>query len=145
MLGASAIFVIVFVPELRKKLVPMDTWVGLASAVTVIALASRNTGIWPFFRRLLESRPLLFLGAISYSVYLVHQPLLVLFYRLAAPYLSARDSLLFIVLVGIPMSIAVAAVFYLFCERPFTIHPTRKSSSFSETFPILPLSTPAKE
>jgi peptidoglycan/LPS O-acetylase OafA/YrhL len=69
-------------------------------------------------RRLLESRALVGLGAFSYSLYLIHYPILSLINlaTLSLP-LSADLRLLLQVAVATPLSMAVAYIFYLLVER----------------------------
>lgn len=70
----------------------------------------------PWWRGLLETRPVLFLGRISYSLYLLHMAVLLLVTRWLAPTgPSASVALLLSVLGG---SIALAAIFHRGVERP---------------------------
>lgn len=61
------------------------------------------------------------LGQFSYSIYLMHFPLLQVFWQLALQN-SAWDSLTkygIIMLLGVPLVIGACWLFYLVCERPF--------------------------
>jgi peptidoglycan/LPS O-acetylase OafA/YrhL len=71
-------------------------------------------------QRILESRPLVKLGVFSYSIYLVHDPLLALF-NLSTLQLniSANARLALQIGVAIPLSIACAYIFYVLVERRF--------------------------
>ncbi len=70
--------------------------------------------------RVLESRPAVILGAFSYSLYLVHFPIVVMTnivaFNLGVP-LLARVGLT--LAVGVPVSLVVAYLFHLVFERPF--------------------------
>jgi peptidoglycan/LPS O-acetylase OafA/YrhL len=67
--------------------------------------------IWRPWSRLLESRIVQWCGAISFSLYLVHEPLIK-----AAAFVSPGSAP--VILAAIGVSIAVAWVFYVACERP---------------------------
>ena len=91
---------------------------GLAAVVpclgTGILLVTGNTGP-NFVRSVLENRVLVFIGLISYSLYLWHWPLLV-FLRLRfvqtelSPLLTA---------IGVVLSFSIAIISWHFIERPF--------------------------
>ena len=80
-----------------------------AGAVLVVALAVR----WRGFRRLLETRPAQWLGRISFSLYLVHVPVIA---TTAYFFGSSRWWLVF--LVSIPVSTGVAVLFQRWIEAP---------------------------
>ena len=76
--------------------------IGAASAVAMAAFC-------PPLTRILSSKPLAALGTISFSLYLVHEPIvLAMSFLFGTPYSW----------LAIPVSILVAAVFYRFVERP---------------------------
>ncbi|MDP7570685.1 MAG: hypothetical protein QF391_03660, partial [Myxococcota bacterium] len=81
-------------------------------AALLIALA---LGFAPW-RRVLETRPALFLGRISYSLYLLHIGVLLLCTRLIAP-ASAASGLLLVGAV-LALSIAASLAFHRLVERP---------------------------
>ena len=72
-------------------------------------------------RRLLNAPAVVGLGAFSYSVYLLHSPLLGLFnlLTLSLP-LSADLRLLLLLGAGVPLAVFASYLFYLVAERPFT-------------------------
>lgn len=101
---------------------PMDALVGLATACFLITLTHNERGItgpsiWNTWLR----RPLLLtLGAFSYSLYLIHAPVLALvdlFNRKNG--ISGAAALCLIMAAGIPLSLAAAYLFHLAFERPF--------------------------
>lgn len=101
-----------------------DVLVGCAAASLLLfgaraAVAGRDSAR-PHVIRLLEWRPILWLGAISYSLYLVHFPLLSL---LDAPAYSAHWTpaarLAAMYGIGVPLCLAAAYRFHLLFERPF--------------------------
>ncbi len=87
-------------------LVPAAVLVG-ASAIVVVAIG------WDPARRLLERRTLQWLGKVSFSLYLVHEPIVVLIGTL----FPERWAWL-VPVVAIPVAVAVAAVFRRWVEAP---------------------------
>lgn len=79
----------------------------LAGVVVIVAAAA----FWPAFRNLLSTRLLQWLGAISFSLYLVHEPIIVAFAHLF------EGSRLAIV-ASIVVSLVVAQLFWMLVERP---------------------------
>jgi peptidoglycan/LPS O-acetylase OafA/YrhL len=81
-------------------------------AAGLIALALGRPG----WRRWLEARPVLFLGRISYSLYMLHIVVLVLCTRVVEP----SDPLSGLALLGLVMalSVALSALFHRTVERP---------------------------
>jgi len=69
--------------------------------------------------QILESRPALALGSFSYSLYLVHAPVIAICYALlrALP-LAPLGMLAVMLLIGIPAALLFSYLFYLACERP---------------------------
>jgi peptidoglycan/LPS O-acetylase OafA/YrhL len=96
----------------------IDVFVGL---ITVAALMRMSLGRWPLLRKALESRPLAFVGTFSYSLYLIHAPLIQLVWQyLVHPLGFSRNAeFLLLFLIGTPLILACSYVFYLGCERPF--------------------------
>ncbi|MDR9827330.1 acyltransferase family protein [Vibrio sp. FNV 38] len=95
----------------------------LGAAAVIMAGSLSNTSNW--VSKVLASRPLVYIGLLSYSLYLVHWPITVFFkyYRLSA--LSVSDSLL---VVGV--SFCVAMVSYYWVELP----ARRGQWSYSQVF-----------
>lgn len=65
----------------------------------------------PVLSRVLGSRPFAFLGLISFSLYLVHEPIVVALEKLMPTAVS-------VVLVAVPVSLVVATAFWWAVERP---------------------------
>jgi peptidoglycan/LPS O-acetylase OafA/YrhL len=85
-----------------------------------------------FCGQLLSTRPVVFVGLISYSLYLWHWPLL----ALSRLYIGMTDLPLWISAVAIVLSIAVATLSYYFVERPFRtpgVFSRRQIFTFSGT------------
>jgi peptidoglycan/LPS O-acetylase OafA/YrhL len=98
-----------------------DALVGLATAALLIHCA-RNPG--SLARRLLSSPPVVKVGHFSYSLYLVHLPVVALCYFLVrALALGPVAHVLVLLAVATPASLAVAYAFHLLVERHF-MQPT---------------------
>lgn len=80
-----------------------------AGAVLVVLLAVR----WQRFRRLLETRPAQWLGRISFSLYLMHVPIIA-----TAAYLFGPSRWWLACLVSVPASVGVAMLFQRWIEAP---------------------------
>jgi peptidoglycan/LPS O-acetylase OafA/YrhL len=72
-------------------------------------------------RALFGWRPLVSVGAMSYSLYLIHAPLvhLVWQYVVHPLHLQSGEQFAVLLILGVPFCIAAALVFYLAFERPF--------------------------
>jgi len=120
-LGAAAVVVAVCVVAGRDGVLthlgPVDLAVGVAAACAIVA-SCRDDGR---LRRALGWRPLVFVGAFSYSLYLVHAPLLQLLwqYDLASLGLGPSGTFVLLVLVGVPLVVGASYLFFLAFERPF--------------------------
>jgi len=78
-----------------------------AAGLIVVAIGS------PLARRLLEVQPILWLGTVSFSLYLVHAPILA-----TLAFLFGDELWWLVGIVGIPLSLLVAAGFFAVVERP---------------------------
>lgn len=111
---------LMIVPPLRagiSSLVgPAQPLIGLQFGALVL-LASNSTRV----RRILSWRPLVRLGLISYSVYLIHDPVIVL----VQPWFwLVFHQWLIVTLLGIAVGITAGATFYLAVERYFVRYPS---------------------
>lgn len=130
---ATAFFALQFIPNtslahlpkplrlianVHNQRVPMDFIMG-GLMILVILHCSHTTRPGAMWRALLQWRPALWLGSVSYSLYLFHVPVLVLLHRgLEAMHLSAYARLAALVGVGIPLTLLTAALSYRFLEKP---------------------------
>lgn len=91
---------------------------GIAALVPCLGAASLivagHAPKKPLFNQFLEMKPLVFVGLISYSLYLWHWPLFVYFETLTARAPTVPESLLVIII-----SFAAAAISWRFVEQPF--------------------------
>ena len=74
-------------------------------------------------------RPIAALGAISYSLYLIHQFNLTFASTVARKLLPVKTPQMLLVVTAVSVHVALAAIFWFFCERPFV---RKRSQSFSE-------------
>ena len=123
-----------------------DVFVGASIACMIIyctrSLVLSPTTERPTILRLLEARWTLALGTFSYSLYLVHDPLIALA-RIPLLMLHLSHSLsLFILSVGaVPLIILVAYLFHVVFERPF-LRTGRSSSTYFNRFAFVFRSIP---
>lgn len=99
----------------------IDILFGVAVACLMAVMYG---GGLPRVRRVLASRLGLFLGLFSYSIYLMHGPILGLFERFILNPMNAAPLARFAVLlfVAIPVVLVVCYGFYLMFEAPFLAH-----------------------
>jgi peptidoglycan/LPS O-acetylase OafA/YrhL len=102
----------------------MDTLLGLA----VICLLVHLTEVWKKVAttplsppmRLLQSKPLISLGKMSYSLYLIHCPVVGVTALLCRHLgLSSAPAYIFMLTIGVSASVIVAYSFYHIFEQPF--------------------------
>lgn len=89
-------------------------WTGVLAHGAVLAgitFLVAATAMWGPLRRVFESRPFQWLGAISFSLYLVHEPIMK---AVGFTYPGSVAALL----VAVVIAVAVAQAFYLGAERP---------------------------
>ncbi len=98
-----------------------DLYIGLFAALLILACAqpAKPDALHTVVRGL-ESRPLMTLGAFSYSLYLVHFPVLIKMQDILHKH-GASHLIQFCVLlcVGAPLCLGLAYLFHLAFERPF--------------------------
>jgi peptidoglycan/LPS O-acetylase OafA/YrhL len=76
----------------------------------------------PLIVKLLQSRPFVALGSFSYSLYLIHAPVLALVALGTARFsVSASVAIALSLFVAVPVSIIAAYLFFLAFERPFLV------------------------
>jgi peptidoglycan/LPS O-acetylase OafA/YrhL len=102
-----------------------DLLFGLLTLSFILFIVGRarqqEISVWD---RLLSSRPLYFLGSISYSIYLTHKMTLLKLYGFSSAlysHLTPDMVFLYNIVVGVPAVLVVAYPFYLCFERPFLV------------------------
>ncbi len=95
-----------------------DSLVGFWTAALLVVLA-RSQREW--LHDFLSQKMLVLVGTFSYSLYLIHAPLLqVLWQHVFTPWQEKPLPMFFaLCFVGVPLSVAVSYVFFIVCERPF--------------------------
>ncbi|GAA4483105.1 acyltransferase [Microbacterium panaciterrae] len=83
--------------------------IAAAGAALLVVLAV----VWPRARRALDTRTMQWLGRISFSLYLVHAPILA-----SLCYLLGAEQWWLACLIGVPLSLGIAAVFHTLVEQP---------------------------
>lgn len=125
---AAALFVLlgvllVFVPDavISGYVWETDALAGAATTCLILwctRLVTKPLASRPMILRALEARQTLGLGAFSYSLYLVHYPLLNKFAQLlAAKHLPLSERVTIIYAVGVPFALGLSYLFYLAFEK----------------------------
>ena len=104
-----------------NHLVRDDLLVGLVTASGLAILARGNGGL---VGRALGRRPVVFLGSISYSLYLIHFPMLSLIGNvMLARGVGPMARLAVLLVVGSPLILAISYGFHRAFERPYLAGP----------------------
>lgn len=101
-----------------------DTLAGFTTAFLLVFLTNHcyqfAQSPKPFLLKLMESPGAVLLGTFSYSLYLIHFPILSLFHLWIRPlHLSAIEQLALLLTVGTLISIILSYIFHLLFERRF--------------------------
>lgn len=96
----------------------------LAAMVVSWLVVGSRTALPPLLRplfRVLESRPLVALGGFSYSLYLMHDPILLYSVQQLTPFIQAAPLAMFRVVIAaiVPLVLGLCYLFYQVFERPF--------------------------
>lgn len=106
---------------------PTDALAGAAFALLLVAVVlPRSDGVLPAGTRLLELRPIVWLGTVSYSVYLWHVPLILLLRDRGLEATGARSTLVMAVAAG-ALTLALSALTFRFVEAPAMARKKRTS------------------
>jgi peptidoglycan/LPS O-acetylase OafA/YrhL len=120
LLGVGAVATVVFAATRQQQLPDILVGAGIGCAMVYFTNEVLTGSRRPLVLRVLEHRALVALGHFSYSLYLVHAPLLALFYLLARRLnLTPLAFQFFILGVGLPATVAACYAFHLVFERPF--------------------------
>lgn len=92
---------------------------GLCFFFLILSAARAPAGAWGLAGRALRVRPLVRLGGISYSVYLVHYPVLKVLVALSPRLTRDRDVIALCLFVFLPVILGVSYGFFLLVERRF--------------------------
>ncbi|BCM90362.1 hypothetical protein IAD21_02214 [Abditibacteriota bacterium] len=95
----------------------LDFLAGVAGALLLVALCLTPHSK---LRRLLSARPLVYIGGFSYSIYLIHAPMIQIAWQLGINRLGNPRLEFWVLLVtSLPLAVLAAYLFYLVFERPF--------------------------
>jgi len=96
----------------------LDLFVGLSTASALVVSSGSSTNL---LRRALSLAPLSFIGLFSYSLYLIHAPLLQIIwqYGLRGKALSEAAMFGLIMTLGLALVLAASYLFYRLFEEPF--------------------------
>lgn len=118
MLVVVAVFLTLFSSHGDAVFIFVDYPMGLA-VVALLVICGR--GSRSPLRALLSFKPLATVGAFSYSLYLIHAPLIQLIWQYVLQPLHLSDVTMYALLVaiGTPLIVGAAYLFYRLFERPF--------------------------
>jgi peptidoglycan/LPS O-acetylase OafA/YrhL len=139
--GGAALVLTIAAGGLVDALAPfIELPIGLGVMCLLVATARAGR-----LRRALALRPLVFVGTFSYSLYLIHAPLLQAEwqYALRPLDLGAPFTLALLGLVGLPLTVGAAYAFFLVCERPFMSARQRRAAGRGSAHPVA--ATPARD
>lgn len=122
----------------KDPLAPGDAGMGLAVASLCYLLTTCEQGR---IMSVLSWRPLVHLGAFSYSLYLMHHPILQIVYA-KRPVHGEGPILLYLILIGLPVVLVGTYLFSLVFEKPFM--PRRNVTKFESKPGLVPLSLPLR-
>jgi len=101
-----------------------ELFMGLFGFSLLIAASVESSII----RKILNWRPLIVIGTFSYSIYLIHAPIIQIIWQYAIHPFHYSRTMEFVILeiVGTPIMIGIAYIFYLCFEKPFMNKPIVK-------------------
>ncbi|MCA8867537.1 MAG: acyltransferase [Rhodobacteraceae bacterium] len=108
------VLVIVFNPPMAPVLLALST---------MLLIGFHDASSLPAFTRLAVARPLLFVGSISYSIYLLHHLVVDLFHTYLGAVLPERGIWFFLPVYGLTLLLASAS--YVLIERPSNSYGAR--------------------
>ncbi len=103
----------------------LEPFLGIATLAVILHSLRPGPNL---VRSVLDWKPAMTLGGFSYSLYLIHAPLIqvVWQYGIAKLHYGMTASFLLLLTVGTPLIVAAAWLFSLIGERPFLNQPTKK-------------------
>ncbi|CAN5705493.1 hypothetical protein BH09PLA1_BH09PLA1_30050 [soil metagenome] len=114
----AMIAMVMTVPALtRQPKIAVDLVIGAATAILIAVTASGESSL----TRLLSRAPMRKLGDFSYSVYLIHFPLIALGHAVIRDYMNVPATVQMFAMIFIvsPVAVACCYLFHLMFERPF--------------------------
>jgi peptidoglycan/LPS O-acetylase OafA/YrhL len=121
-------------PKLSNALVIADTVTAALVAAWIVAVATGASPLVRRVKRILESRALLTVGMFSYSIYLVHAPVLALLNLESLHWrLPLAGRLALMVAVAAPLAVGVGYLFHRLVEKRFLTSHQRSVSTADAT------------
>jgi peptidoglycan/LPS O-acetylase OafA/YrhL len=110
-----------FLQTRHASMVPLfltNYFVGIWALTVLVASSLEENSL---IHKCLALKPLVFIGTFSYSLYLIHAPLLQMFWQYVFQPLRSQPLLMLsgLLFVGIPLILMAAYLFFRVCERPF--------------------------
>ncbi|UPK71947.1 acyltransferase family protein [Chitinophaga filiformis] len=131
-LVALVVAILAVSKPLKLSLTFTEVMVGLAVSAVIVYYTLKEHAMQgrPLLLRFLNGKVAVGLGAFSYSIYLIHSPILAAI-NLYTLNLQMTDNvrLLFMLLVAVPVSVLLAYVFYLLVERRFLNMPPKAAAT----------------
>lgn len=106
--GAAALLPIAWYPSPIGGSTTLSWMIVVVSATVLVAAATH----WPAARRALTCPPVRRLGGISFSLYLVHEPIILTLRSVLGPHP------ILVTMIGLPTAVGAAWVFFHLVERP---------------------------
>ncbi|MBF4570174.1 acyltransferase [Plantibacter sp. VKM Ac-2880] len=125
------IYAFPFGSDLQDAVAPASRVLQVFGALGLVALVA---AVVPF-GRVLSTKPLLWLGHRSFSLYLVHEPMVVALGRL----LGERASPILTLAISIPVAFVLTELFYRFIEAPSMVLSRRISARVRQRHPRPPI------
>ncbi|MBL8059483.1 MAG: acyltransferase [Chthonomonas sp.] len=112
-----------------KQLAVRDSLMGIAIVSVLVAGSTKPDMAWV---RFLGARPLVWLGTFSYSLYLVHHPVLQWLTHLKPESIATTTRLFAYLVACLPIVLACCYLFYRVFEKPFIAWGKSTKSGFSK-------------
>jgi peptidoglycan/LPS O-acetylase OafA/YrhL len=123
--GAAAVLVLGGHSLFEKNAAYIDTVIGVLTAFLLYLTFTDPTSTRTWLTRALGWGPLVRVGIFSYSIYLVHAPLLHVLDRMYTAVWGPRPEIMFLMLTAsIPLIVGCAYAFHRLFERPFMTLPS---------------------
>jgi peptidoglycan/LPS O-acetylase OafA/YrhL len=134
LVAAGALYGCIWSESHRLAMPVSDAWMG-AVLVCVLYAGTISKRLW--LSRALSWGPLAGLGAMSYSLYLMHHPIMQTVYLFRPSFIEGPlASTLYLSTAGMLVILIFCAVFWLIFERPFISRRTRRPSKTEKDIPL---------
>jgi peptidoglycan/LPS O-acetylase OafA/YrhL len=113
----------------------LDMPVAFAAFCALVAAAAPGRG---FLREALSVKPLVFVGTFSYSLYLIHAPLLQVLWQYVCEPLGMSPEQRFVLLMtlGLALILGASYLFFLMFEAPFMVSSKARAEARRAAAPV---------